>query len=268
MQASSTGMISEKPADGICQLLQTRKTPTIYSVRVKFEMTGELTLCAPTKDPVVKDVKLILCHESISIESLKRSLIFQDECGINHDQFLARRESISYQLGRPIIYPNSTAYFQSRCLWKNMHRRGSLTSWGSTFGGVNHAVVKRRLSFASIIDVALIPPKEGVDFDIDDESAKTYTGYELLNTPLMPEEDYVECWAPSPFVSDNGGERPFYHNKNKIGPSGWCLCKKVPNRVHGRKISCQKCLNLELRKFVRKCTPEEFQEHYLKTVTD
>ena len=266
--STATSIATAETPSRFCQLLQTPQSETVCSVRVKFEKTGELTLCSPTNDSIAKDVTLFCCHPSTSLESLKRSLIFRHECGINHEQFFQRSTSLTYLLGAPVIFPNSTAYFQSRRLWKKMNRRVSLTNWDSTFSSVDDTPEKRRLSFAPLIDVTLIPTKEGDDFDIDDETSITCADYELLNTPLMPEENYEEYWTTSPFPQDNGRERPFYHNKKDGGPKGWCLCKRPPTRISGRMISCRKCLNLELRKFVRKCTPEEFQDHHMKKITD
>ena len=126
---------------------------------------------------------------------------------------------------------------------------------------------KTRLKFSYNIQINLIPPKEGPDFDIDQETDETCQNYKKLVCPLLPEEDYREYWVTSPFPNDNGAQRPFYHTA-KMRSHGWCLCKNPPLQKPGRAISCRRCLNMELRRFVRKCTPEQFVEQYLKNISD
>lgn len=186
--------------------------------------------------------------------------------GIGQDTFIRRQTHLLTQLGIPIIYPNSTAHWQSRRKWKAVNRRHSLTNW-SEKKTLDTVKKTSNLTFSQEIQINLIAPKEGPDFDIDQETHETYTDYNKLTCPLLSEEDYREYWATSPFPQDKGGLRPFYHTA-KTQSQGWCLCKTPPLRQQGRAISCRKCLNMELRRFVRKCTPEQFKEQYLKNISD
>jgi len=186
--------------------------------------------------------------------------------GIGHDTFIQRQTRLLILLGFPVIYPNGTAYWQSRRKWKVVNRRHSLTNW-STQVATDTNEKTTRLTFSKEIYIRLIAPKEGPDFDLDKETPETYANYKQLTCPLLSEEDYREYWVTSPFPKDNGALRPFYHTA-KMRSHGWCLCKNPPLQKPGRAISCRKCLNMELRQFVRKCTPEQFKEQYLKNISE
>lgn len=188
--------------------------------------------------------------------------------GMTNQVFEDNKLIIWVMLGEPVVLKNDTAYWGCRSKWKKLMRKSSLSDWdrgdGDTSSGgedfCGGAEKSRRLSFNHEIDVKLIAPKEGDDFDVDKDECK---GHKNLADPLLAEEDYEEYWVSSPFPKDDGALRPFYHT-TKMSSKGWCLCKKPPMKKPGRPISCRKCLNMELRKFARKSTPEEFHAQYLK----
>lgn len=186
--------------------------------------------------------------------------------GIGLDVFIMRQSRLLVLLGFPLIYPNGTSYWGSRKKWKLKYKRQSLISWSEN-KFLDTISKKTKISFSCNIQINLIPPKEGLYFDIDQETNETCSNYAKLICPLISEEDYREYWVTSPFANDNGRLRPFYHTV-KTRSHGWCLCKNPPLQKPGRAISCRKCLNMELRGFVRKCTPEQFMEQYLKNISD
>ena len=199
------------------------------------------------------------CYVAEPIEEARPPIV-----GMDKQDFEDKLLIIWVMLGDPVVLKNDTAYWGCRAKWKKLMRKSSLSDWkrgdGDTASGGGGAEKSRRLSFNHDIDVKLIAPKEGDDFDVDkDECA----GHKNLADPLLAEEDYEEYWVSSPFPKDDGALRPFYHT-TKMSSKGWCLCKNPPMQKPGRPISCRKCLNMELRKFARKSTPEEFHKQYLK----
>ena len=184
-------------------------------------------------------------------------------------EFIHRQLTISKLLGGPLVYKDGKSYWNSRRIWKKHQRRNSLNSWtrNNTLLHDKETPTKK-VSFNVTIDIHLIPPKEGEDFDIDETTKETFPYYEILHAPLQKEENYKELWSVSPFQHDNGKLRPFFYDIYGTGPSYWCHCQKIPNKKYGRKISCNFCLNNELRKFARKSTPEQFREKYLTTLRE
>ena len=264
----------------------------VITVRVEFNKAGELTLVKRKAEsegtqcpknpsiglctPLIKPCKLWIpnifdrntpgviieaprCYIAEPIEETRADII-----GIGPEEFERIQLLIWVMLGDAVVLKNDTTYWTCRDKWKQLMRKKSLSEWRED-GADGVAEKKRRLSFNREIFVKLIAPKEGEDFDIDDrEESKRH---KILSDPLLDEEDYKEYWATSPFPQDNGALRPFYHT-TKMNSQGWCMCKKPPQQKPGRAISCRRCLNMELRRFVRKCTPEEFTMQYLRNISD
>lgn len=230
-------------------------------------------VCAPLLPPPCKmlfpvvfgdDVPLSViseatrCHVAEPVEEEAEEIV-----GMAKQDFEDAKLTIWVMLGEPVVLKNDTAYWGCRLGWKKLMRKRSLSEWKGDDGETSSGGAgRRRLSFNREIGVKLIAPKEGEDFDIDDVDCG---GHNNLSDPLLEEEDYSEYWASSPFPHDYGALRPFYHT-TKMRSEGWCRCKKPPMQKPGRAISCRKCLNMELRKFARKSTPEEFHTQYLKNV--
>ena len=234
-------------------------------------------VCAPLLPPPCKmlssvvfgdDVPLSViseatrCHVAEPVEEEAEEIV-----GMDKQEFEDAKLTIWVMLGEPVVLKNDTAYWGCRLGWKKLMRKRSLSEWkkgddGETSSG---GAGRRRLSFNREIGVKLIAPKEGEDFDIDELEEDDCGGHKNLADPLLEEEDYSEYWASSPFPQDDGALRPFYHT-TKMRSEGWCRCKTPPMQKPGRAISCRKCLNMELRKFARKSTPEEFHTQYLKNV--
>ena len=267
----------------------------VLTVRVEFNEAGELTVVKREAEsggmqrsknlpirfctPLIPPCKLFMqnifdrdtapsviieasrCYVAEPIQETRADII-----GIGPEEFERNQLLIWVMLGDAVVLKNDTAYWACRDKWKNLMRKKSLSEW-SDDGETSSSVKTRRLSFNHEIFVKLIAPKEGEDFDIDDKQKEKCKGYKNLSDPLLSEEDYKEYWATSPFPHDLGSLRPFY-DTTKMHSQGWCLCKKPPMQKPGRAISCRKCLNMELRKFARKSTPEEFHEQYLKNISD
>ena len=198
------------------------------------------------------------CHVAEPVEEEAEEIV-----GMDKQEFEDAKMIIWVMLGEPVVLKNDTAYWGCRLRWKKIMRKRSLSEWKGDDGETSSGGAgRRRLSFNREIGVKLIAPKEGEDFDIDDVDCG---GHNNLSDPLLEEEDYSEYWASSPFPQDDGALRPFYHT-TKMRSEGWCRCKTPPMQKPGRAISCRKCLNMELRKFARKSTPEEFHTQYLKNV--
>ena len=230
-------------------------------------------VCAPLLPPPCKmlssvvfgdDVPLSViseatrCHVAEPVEEEAEEIV-----GMDKQDFEDAKLTIWVMLGEPVVLKNDTAYWGCRLGWKKLMRKRSLSEWKGDDGETSSGGAgRRRLSFNREIGVKLIAPKEGEDFDIDDVDCG---GHNNLADPLLEEEDYSEYWASSPFPQDDGALRPFYHT-TKMRSEGWCRCKTPPMQKPGRAISCRKCLNMELRKFARKSTPEEFHTQYLKNV--
>lgn len=202
------------------------------------------------------------CHVADPIEEEAEKIV-----GMDQEDFEARGLLLWVKLGDPVVLKNDTTYWECRRVWKKLTLKRSLSEWKSDDGETSSGGAgRRRISFDREIGVKLIAPKEGEDFDIDDEvDRENCKGHKNLSDPLLDEGDYREYWASSPFPQDCGALRPFYHT-TKMRSDGWCRCKKPPMQKPGRAISCRKCLNMELRKFARKSTPEEFHAQYLKNV--
>jgi hypothetical protein len=266
----------------------------VLTVRVEFNEAGELTVVQREAEsggmqhsknppiglctPLIKPCKLWipnifdrntpgviieapLCYVAEPIEEARDDII-----GIGPEEFERIQLLIWVMLGNAVVLKNDTAYWECRDKWKNLMRKKSLSDWRDD-GETSSSGKRRRISFNHEIFVKLIAPKEGEDFDIDDSEKEKCKGYKNLSDPLLSEEDYKEYWTTSPFPHDFGSPRPFY-DTTKMHSQGWCLCKKPPMQRPGRAISCRKCLNMELRKFARKSTPEEFHEQYLKNISD
>ena len=230
-------------------------------------------VCAPLLPPPCKmlssvvfgdDVPLSViseatrCHVAEPVEEEAEEIV-----GMDKQEFEDAKLTIWVMLGEPVVLKNDTAYWGCRLGWKKLMRKRSLSEWKGDDGETSSGGAgRRRLSFNREIGVKLIAPKEGEDFDIDDVDCG---GHNNLADPLLEEEDYSEYWVSSPFPQDDGALRPFYHT-TKMRSEGWCRCKTPPMQKPGRAISCRKCLNMELRKFARKSTPEEFHTQYLKNV--
>jgi hypothetical protein len=230
-------------------------------------------VCAPLLPPPCKmlssvvfgdDVPLSViseatrCHVAEPVEEEAEEIV-----GMDKQDFEDAKLTIWVMLGEPVVLKNDTAYWGCRLGWKKLMRKRSLSEWKGDDGETSSGGAgRRRLSFNREIGVKLIAPKEGEDFDIDDVDCG---GHNNLADPLLEEEDYSEYWVSSPFPQDDGALRPFYHT-TKMRSEGWCRCKTPPMQKPGRAISCRKCLNMELRKFARKSTPEEFHTQYLKNV--
>lgn len=185
-------------------------------------------------------------------------------------EYIHRQLTLSKRLGAPLVYKDGKSYWSSRRTWKKLQRRNSLDSWSrdNTRLLQDKLTPTKKVTFDVTMDIHLIPPKEGEDFDIDEATKENFPHYEILRAPLQEEENYKELWSVSPFQHDNGKLRPFFYDVHRTGPSHWCHCQKIPNKKYGRKISCRVCLNNELRKFARKSTPEQFREKYLTTLRE
>lgn len=181
--------------------------------------------------------------------------------------FQLNQLKLYFKLGKPITLIDGTSYWKIRLKWKKHIRRSSLTRW-TQHTSEETAEKTHRLQFSKTIKIHLIPPKEGVDFDIDDIEKENCKEYEQLTEPLHSEDEYNEKWEQSPFPKDNGKERPFFYNIYGKGPSMWCLCPKPPRKKDECNISCKKCLNLYLRRFARKSTPEEFTKKYIDSISE
>ena len=227
---------------------ESMRRPPFLSVRICFNPDGRLNINGTGS--LLQD----------NLMSQKRKLIL----GQGVDIFYQRRSTLEFLLGTPLIFKCGKVYWMSRIRWKNYTRRYSLTEWESH--KIDTSTRLRTITFCGEISVSLIPPKEGKDFDIDKQSDITCIDYDKLSSPLIPDEDYREYWTLSPFPQDKGARRPFYHT-SKHGTSGWCLCNKPPKKKYGHAISCWKCLNMEHRKLVRKSSPEELQERYMKIIS-
>lgn len=187
----------------------------------------------------------------------------EEVTGCGKHMFLCMRDTMDILLGSPRILKNDTAYWSCRKQWLIHVKKHTLSRYTDM---CHDADVSRspKLTFSTELDIIMIPPKEGEDFDVDAVTEKEYPNIKLLSGPLKPVDDYIEFWTESPFPSDKGAQRPYFHNKKGEGPSGWCLCKKPPHKQPDGVISCMKCLNHEVRKCTRKSTAEQFHQQYLK----
>ena len=177
--------------------------------------------------------------------------------------FLCVRDTLDILLGSPRILQNDTSYWSCRKRWISHNKKKALSQYSDTYRS-EEAAHTPKLTFSKILDIIMIPTKEGEDFDIDAVTEKEYPNVNLLTGPLNPIDDYDEFWAISPFPSDKGAQRPYFYNKKTESASAWCLCKKPPLKQPDGTISCMKCLNHEVRKFARKSTAEQFHQQYLK----
>ena len=162
--------------------------------------------------------------------------VFEIAIGLSQRLFTMRQIRLMVSLGKSLHYPNGKSQWSCRKTWEKTMRRSSLDTWKKneiTESGEK----QRKLTFNTNIDICLIPPKEGEDFDIETVSKENCRDYEKLSTPLYPEEEYVEIWARSPYRYDNGTMRPYYTNVARCNSQGWCVCNHPPARREGQRIS-------------------------------
>ena len=205
----------------------------------------------------------LLCDKKVSVADESYYKYSEEVIGCGEHMFLCLRDTLDILLGSPRILKNDTAYWSCRKQWL-IHSKKFALSRHADECRMEDVARSPQLIFSKELDIILIPPKEGEDFDIDEVTEKEYPNINLLTGPLNTIDEYSEFWTESPFPTDNGAQRPYFYNKKGEGPCVWCLCKKPPLKQPDGTISCMKCLNHEVRKFARKSTAEQFHQQYLR----
>lgn len=185
--------------------------------------------------------------------------------------FSVRKLMLSYRLGEPAFNRDGGGYWSSRLKWVARHRIYAVRSWkyprrtlrpGQTSSGGGGASKKIDVRFSADIDIFVIPPKEGEEFDLSTATVETFPDIELYKGELGKGCDYVEYWTDDPFSKVDGAKRPYFCNVT-TGATYWCRCKTPKGFAKEGVVTCKKCLESDVLKIARKSTPEQFHKRYL-----